>query len=114
MDVEGSELDQIELYWWAFSEGNSMVPAKYRIPIYIYKIDITDEEIQSILQVETQEELQALFDAVDKNGDSEVTHGEVCRHYASLPMLTCSQLIDVTVTDPDYAAQQGPLFEDFW
>lgn len=63
--------DQLnEIQWWAFSKAvRDGENPTLNGPITIDTLDISNGQIQSALQVSTQAELEALFDAVDENDD---------------------------------------------
>ena len=82
--------DLIEDVWWAFNIGNSGIDPEIRGPITVDTIDVSYPQIQYYLEVQTQEELEILFNAVDKNEDGEVVYEEVCRHYVSDTDFICS------------------------
>merc|ERR1712007_404346 len=59
------------------------------------------------------EELQTLFEAIDRDGNGELTYEEVCRHYVSDTAFLCAKKPEkVEITDPNYMSQDR--FEGFW
>jgi len=55
--------------------------------------------------VETPEDLQTLFDAVDKDGSDDLTYEEACRYYVSDTEFVCVTHLppeEIVVNKPDY------------
>ena len=86
--------------WWALSRGNGEDYDK-DAPVIIDNIDITDDEVASSLGIDTQAELEALFAAIDQNGDSELTQLEACKYFYPDSFFACLEAYK-PITDPDY------------
>ena len=96
VDAQG----RFKYQWWALSRGNG---GDYdeTAPVIIDNIDITDGEVSHSLGVDTQEELEALFAAIDQNGDSELTELEACKYFYPDSVFACQEAYH-PITDPDY------------
>lgn len=88
------------MQWWALTRGNREDYDENE-PVIIDNIDINDDEVRGALGIDTQEELEALFAAIDQDGDGELLKLEACYYYNPNSIFACKEAYDAIV-DPDY------------
>lgn len=104
---DGSIYEPMGLPWKALSYGSQwgLPDGEPLHPVTVDRVNLAIGVIRDILAVQTPEELQTLFDAIDKDANGEVTHEEVCRHYVNDSEFICVTYIQpetISVIKPDY------------
>ena len=88
---DGSVYEPMGMPWKALSYGSQwgLPDGEPLHPVTVDRVNLSIEVIRQILSVETPEDLQTLFDVIDKDANGEVTEEEVCRHYVQDSEFVC-------------------------